>query len=368
MNSSYIKKDFGKELGMDKKDEKPLTWSCPIEKVDRSKIVLAHGGGGTLMHQLIRNVFEATFKNPLLQQHHDSAFLEIQGVKLAFTTDSFVVKPLFFPGGDIGKLAVCGTVNDLAMAGACPLYISVGFILEEGLEVEILQQIVQTMKREADYAGVSIVTGDTKVINNASGDGLYINTSGIGIVKQEPPPCPSQIRPGDCILINGDIGRHGLAVLSAREEIHFEPELNSDCMNLIPAVLSLIDAGIPVHCLRDCTRGGLVSALNELAEESCLSFYIREEDIPIHDNVRGACEILGLNPLYVANEGRFIAFVPKEYTTDVLQIWKDLYPELTPKEIGIVTENKGIPVLLKNTIGIDLALPMLSGEQLPRIC
>ncbi|HOQ32689.1 MAG TPA: hydrogenase expression/formation protein HypE [Candidatus Hydrogenedens sp.] len=353
---------------MDEKEKQPITWSCPVEQLDKSKIVLAHGGGGTLMHQLIKNVFENAFKNPLLQQHHDSAFIDVQGVKLAFTTDSFVVKPIFFPGGDIGKLAVCGTVNDLAMAGACPLYMSAGFILEEGLQIGILQKIVQTMKREADHAGVYIVTGDTKVINNSSGDGLYINTSGIGIVKQDPPPCPSQIQPGDCILINGDIGRHGLAVLNAREEIHFDPELESDCMSLVPAVLSLLNLGIPVHCLRDCTRGGLSSALNELAEESGLSFYIREEDIPIRDDVRGACEILGLNPLYVANEGRFIAFVPKQYVSEVLQIWQDLYPDLTPKQIGVVSENKGTPVILQNTIGIELALPMLSGEQLPRIC
>ncbi len=350
-------------------DEKQaITWSCPIEQADKSKIVLAHGGGGTLMHQLIKNVFENAFKNPLLQQHHDSAFLDIQGIKLAFTTDSFVVKPLFFPGGNIGKLAVCGTVNDLAMAGAYPLYMSVGFILEEGLEIATLQKIVQMIKTESDHAGISIVTGDTKVINNASGDGLYINTSGIGIVKQDPPPCPSQIKPGDCILINGDIGRHGLAVLSAREEIHFEPELESDCMCLTPSVLSLIEAEIPLHCLRDCTRGGLASALNELAEESHLTFNIQEDKIPIRDDVRGACEILGLNPLYVANEGRFIAFVPEKYVSDVLQIWEDLYPDLTPKQIGVVKENRGIPVILENAIGIELALPMLSGEQLPRIC
>ncbi len=353
---------------MTEKNEQPVFWSCPVEKVDRSKIVLAHGGGGTLMHQLIKNVFETAFRNPLLQQHHDSAFLDIQGVKLAFTTDSFVVKPLFFPGGNIGKLAICGTVNDLAMAGACPLYISAGFILEEGLEMDTLQRIVQTMKEEADHAGVNIVTGDTKVINNSSGDGLYINTSGIGIIHQEPPPSSAQIQPGDSILINGDIGRHGLAVLSAREEIQFEPPLESDCMCLVPAVLALIEAGIPVHCLRDCTRGGLASALNELAEESQLSFYIYEDNIPVREDVRGACEVLGLNPLYVANEGRFIAFVPKQYVSDTLQIWQDLYPEITPKEIGTVTENKGTPVILKNTIGIELSLPMLSGEQLPRIC
>lgn len=350
------------------KDPKPITWTCPIEPPDSSKITLAHGGGGTLMHQLIKNIFEQAFKNPLLQQHHDSALLNIQGIPLAFTTDSFVVKPLFFPGGNIGKLAIYGTVNDLAMAGAHPLYMSAGFILEEGLDTRILREIVQTMKSSADHAGVSIVTGDTKVINNASGDGLYINTTGIGLIRQNPPPCPSQIQVGDCILINGDIGRHGLAVLSAREEIHFEPELESDCMCLVPAVLSLIEAGIPVHCLRDCTRGGLASSLNELAEESQLTFYIEEEHIPIRDDVRGACEILGLNPLYVANEGRFIAFVPDQYASDVLQIWHDLYPELTPQKIGVVTENQGTPVILKNAIGIEISLPMLSGEQLPRIC
>ncbi|MCA1900790.1 MAG: hydrogenase expression/formation protein HypE [Candidatus Hydrogenedens sp.] len=353
---------------MDNNFKQPLSWGCPIDRVEYGKIVLAHGGGGTLMHQLIKHVFEPAFANPFLQQHHDSTILDMDGIHLAFTTDSFVVKPLFFPGGNIGKLAICGTVNDLAMAGACPMYISVGFILEEGLDIRTLQKIVDTMKYEADCAGVSIVTGDTKVIEGKSGDGMYINTSGIGIVRQEPPPSPFQIQPGDHILINGDIGRHGLAVLSAREEIHFEPPLESDCASLGTIILAMFENNIPVHCLRDCTRGGIASALNELAQDSQLTFIIDENQVPIRDDVRGACEILGLNPFYVANEGRFIAFIPQEFVSETLQLWKDLEPESIPKDIGVVVDNRNTPVILKNTIGIEVSLPMLSGEQLPRIC
>lgn len=348
--------------------ENNVSWSCPIELPSSSKVVLAHGGGGTLMHRLIREVFEKTFNNPFLRQHHDSTVLEIENTSIAFTTDSFVVKPLFFPGGDIGKLAICGTVNDLAMAGACPLYISAGFILEEGLPIEILERIVTSMKLQADSAGVEIVTGDTKVVESISGDGLFINTSGIGLIRQFPAPSPGLIQPGDRILINGDVGRHGLAVLSAREEITFDPVLDSDCMPLTTFVLSLIEQNIPIHCMRDCTRGGLVSALNELANDSNLTFVVEESKIPIRDDVRGACEILGLNPLYVANEGRFIAFIPERYTEFTLQIWKDLYPDLTPAVIGTVEPRREYPVIMRNSIGIELNLPMLSGEQLPRIC
>lgn len=345
-----------------------FSWSCPGEFGGLQRIALAHGGGGTLMHRLIRNVFEKHFSNPYLREHHDSAVIEIEGVRLAFTTDSFVVKPIFFPGGDIGKLAVCGTVNDLVVAGACPLYLSAGFILEEGLEVGILEKVVESMRREADFAGVNIVTGDTKVIEQRSGDGLYINTSGVGLVRCGNPPAPKNIVPGDRIIINGDIGRHGIAVMSAREKITFEPVIESDCMNIAPSVFSLFEAGIEVHCLRDCTRGGLASALNELAEESGLSFLIEEVKVPIKDEIRGACEILGLNPLYVANEGRFVAFVRERDVDSALDILKNLYPDLTPKEIGIVVEKQSAPVILKNLAGLETSLPMLSGEQLPRIC
>ncbi len=345
-----------------------FSWSCPGEFAGLQRIALAHGGGGTLMHRLIRNVFEKHFSNPYLRQHHDSAVIELDGVRLAFTTDSFVVKPLFFPGGDIGKLAVCGTVNDLVVSGACPLYLSAGFILEEGLEVGVLEKVVESMRREADFAGVNIVTGDTKVIEQKSGDGLYINTSGIGLVKCGNPPAPKNIVPGDRIIINGDIGRHGIAVMSAREKITFEPVIESDCMNIAPSVLSLFEAGIEVHCLRDCTRGGLASALNELAEESGLSFIVEEGKVPIKDEIRGACEILGLNPLYVANEGRFVAFVRERDVDFALDVLKNLYPDLTPMEVGIVVEKQSAPVILKNLAGLETSLPMLSGEQLPRIC
>ncbi|MCX8064028.1 MAG: hydrogenase expression/formation protein HypE [Candidatus Hydrogenedentes bacterium] len=345
-----------------------ISWSCPIGSTASGKITLAHGGGGTLMHKLIKDVFEKHFSNPYLRQHHDSTVIDLGKVRVAFTTDSFVVKPIFFPGGDIGKLAVCGTLNDLAVAGACPLYLSAGFILEEGLGVDVLEKIVCSMRREADLAGVSIVTGDTKVIEQKAEDGLYINTSGIGIIKFEVPPSPKNICRGDRIIINGDIGRHGIAVLSARENITFEPVIESDCMNLAPAILSLYEAGVEVHCLRDCTRGGLATSLNELAEESQLSFIIEEYSVPIKDEVRGACEILGLNPLYVANEGRFVAFVPEEDVSNALDILKDLYPDFTPAEIGRVIDKQNSPVILRNYVGIDTSLPMLSGEQLPRIC
>lgn len=345
-----------------------FSWSCPREDYGGNKILLAHGGGGSLMHRLIKNVFEKYFANPFLKQHHDSAIIELDGVKIAFTTDSFVVKPIFFPGGDIGKLAVCGTLNDLAVAGACPLYLSAGFILEEGLEIQILEKIVSSMKMEADFAGVNIVTGDTKVIDQKSGDGLYINTTGIGVVKFENPPSPKNIRVGDHILLSGDIGRHGIAVLSARENITFEPVIESDCMNIAPAVLSLYEAGVKAHCLRDCTRGGLASALNELAEDSQLSFVVEESKIPIREEIRGACEILGLNPLYVANEGRFVAFIPEEDVPLALDVLRNLYPDLQASDIGRVTEKQNAPVILRNYVGIETPLPMLSGEQLPRIC
>jgi hydrogenase expression/formation protein HypE len=263
------------------------------------------------MQHLIRDIFVRSFSNPLLAQMHDGATLSVSEGTLAFTTDSYVVRPLFFPGGDIGSLAVHGTVNDLAMCGATPLWLSAGFILEEGLEIETLQRIVDSMAQAARESGVSIVTGDTKVVDKGKGDGVFINTAGIGVVPPGVMVGPQRVVPGDAILVSGDLGSHGVAVLSVREGLSFGGGIVSDSAPLHRVVADLIANGIEIHCLRDLTRGGLASALNEIASVAGVKLSIDERTIPVHDEVQGACEVLGLDPLYVANEGRFVAFVPE---------------------------------------------------------
>jgi hydrogenase expression/formation protein HypE len=280
-----------------------FTLSCPIPISQYPQILLAHGGGGKLMHQLIEKIFGAAFANEYLNERHDGAALTLNGAKLAFTTDSYVVRPLFFPGGDIGKLAVYGTVNDLAMCGARPLFLSAGFILEEGLPMETLWKIVQSMREAAHKAHVQIVTGDTKVVDKGKGDGVFINTAGIGIIEHSLAISPKNVRPGDLILLNGDVGRHGIAIMAVREGLSFESAIESDCAPLAEVVLKLIEAGIELHCLRDLTRGGLASALNEIAQTAQVHITIDESAVPVREDVQGACEILGLDPLYVANEG-----------------------------------------------------------------
>jgi hydrogenase expression/formation protein HypE len=337
--------------------------NCPVSPTV-STVQMAHGSGGTVMHRLLESMFLPAFSNPFLDAQHDGAALSINGAHLAFTTDSFVVHPLFFPGGDIGSLAVNGTVNDLAMCGARPLYLSAGFILEEGLPLETLHSVVNSMHEAAGAAGVHIVTGDTKVVDKGKGDGLYINTAGLGIIDHQRTIAPQAVCPGDAILLSGDIGRHGMAVMAVREGLEFESQIVSDCAPLAAPVQNLLQANIDVHCLRDLTRGGLASALVEIATAAKLHLHIHEQNIVVNDEVRGACEILGLDPLYVANEGRFIAFVAAQDSERALRILgaqaSCIGQVVSSREPGWVT--------LLSAIGATRIMDMLSGEQLPRIC
>lgn len=334
--------------------------------LEQQKILLAHGSGGKLMHQLIDGLFTATLVDPTCDNKHDGAICTAAGATLAFTTDSFVVDPLFFPGGDIGSLAVWGTVNDLAMCGARPLFLSVGFIIEEGFAVEALRRIVQSMRAAADRAEIKIVTGDTKVVEFGKGHGIFINTAGIGHIDHSLGINPARIAPGDVIIINGDIGRHGIAVMASREGLAFETHITSDLAPLADPVLKLIEAGVNIHCLRDLTRGGLATALVELAGASGRGLCIDECEIPVSDGVRAACEILGLDPLYVANEGRFVALVPPDDLATALAVLRTT--EIEPHVIGSVSATGSSLVTLKTVIGVERVVDMLSGEQLPRIC
>jgi hydrogenase expression/formation protein HypE len=287
---------------------------------------------------------------------------------LAFTTDSYVVHPLFFPGGDIGSLAIHGTVNDLAMCGAKPLWLSAGFILEEGLPIETLQRVVDSMAQAARDTGVSIVTGDTKVVDRGKGDGIFINTAGIGIVPAGVTIGPQRVAPGDAILLSGDLGSHGVAVLSMREGLSFTGDIVSDSAPLQGVVADLIESGVEVHCLRDLTRGGLASALNEIASATGVMLSIDERTIPVRNEVQGACEVLGLDPLYVANEGRFVAFVPKADAERALAILRAHAVARAASLVGEVCRNESPAVVLKTVLGTHRFLDLLSGEQLPRIC
>jgi hydrogenase expression/formation protein HypE len=341
--------------------------SCPIPIQQYPYILLAHGGGGKLMHQLIEKLFLPTFGTSNITQH-DAVTLNLSSSKIAFTTDSYVVRPLFFPGGDIGSLAVNGTVNDLAMAGARPLYLSVGFILEEGLPMETLWQVVCSMQHAAKAAKVQIVTGDTKVVDKGKGDGIFINTSGVGVIEHMQTIAPPSVQPGDMVLLNGDIGRHGMAIMAVREGLGFETIIESDSMPLADLVLELLAAGIKINCMRDLTRGGLASALNEIAQASGVAIAIDENLIPIREDIQGACEILGLDPLYVANEGRFIAFIPQVDAERALAIMREHSCGTAAQIVGTVTNDTSNLVTIKSKIGQQRILDMLSGEQLPRIC
>ncbi|HNG36977.1 MAG TPA: hydrogenase expression/formation protein HypE, partial [Nitrosomonas sp.] len=276
--------------------------ACPLPITTHPKVLMAHGGGGRLMNQLIDTIFRAIFTEV---QPHDGAVMAFPQDKLVMTTDSFVVRPLFFPGGDIGMMAVNGTINDLAMCGAKPLYLSVAFILEEGLEMATLWRVIQSMRQAADAAGVKIVTGDTKVVERGHGDGIYINTTGIGVLQSEQSINPSQVQLSDAVLISGDVGRHGMAVLMQREHLSFSSPIASDCAPLTRPVMALLEAGIAVHCLRDATRGGLAAVLNEVATVSGFQIDCSETAIPVDSTVQSLCELLGFDPLQVANEGRF---------------------------------------------------------------
>jgi len=329
-------------------------------------VLMAHGGGGKLMHQLIGKMFLTAFSNPLLDTQHDAAVMELTGKRQAFTTDSYVVRPLFFPGGDIGSMAVHGTVNDLAMAGARPVYLSSALIIEEGLPMDTLWKIICSMRDAAKKCGVQIVTGDTKVVDKGKGDGLFINTAGVGVIEHDQSIAPQNVRPGDVILVNGDVGRHGMAIMAVREGLEFESRIESDSAPVHEAVLELLKAGIEIHCLRDLTRGGLTSALNEISEAASLSLLVEEKAIPVREDVHAACEILGLDPFQVACEGRFAAFIPERDAARALTILRANSKGACA--IGKVTDEHPPTVRLKSAIGTRRILDMSSGEQLPRIC
>lgn len=341
---------------------------CPLPLSNQDHVTLAHGGGGRMMHTLLERVVLPAFGNQPLASRHDGAVLAAGQGRIAFTTDSYVVHPLFFPGGDIGTLAVTGTVNDLAMCGARPLALSAGFILEEGLPIATLERVVASMARAAKAAAVDIVTGDTKVVDRGKGDGLFVNTAGVGVIEHGLAIAPSSVRPGDAILLSGDVGRHGMAIMAVREGLQFESTIETDCAPLAAPVLALLAAGIEVHCLRDLTRGGLATSLIEIAESSRLHVDIDEDAIAVEENVRGACEILGLDPLYLANEGRFVTFVPAAQAEPALAILRGHAVSAQAAHIGIVSKTPAALVTLKSRIGTKRILDMHSGEQLPRIC
>jgi hydrogenase expression/formation protein HypE len=347
---------------------RPLSLSCPIPISDYPRVLLAHGSGGVLMHQLIEKMMVPTFESAELARLHDGAVIQVAGARLAFTTDSYVVKPIIFPGGDIGTLAVNGTVNDLAMCGARPLCLSVGMILEEGFPMETLWRVVRSMKGAADAAGVRLVTGDTKVVDRGKGDGIFINTAGVGAVADGVEVGPVHVAPDDVLLLNGDVGRHGIAIMAAREGLDFEATVESDCAPLSGLVLALFEAGIDVHCLRDLTRGGLATALVEIAESGGLHIEVHEAAIPVDEQVRGACEILGLDPIYVANEGRFVAIVKPEHADKALAVMRSHPLGRDACLIGRVAGEASGTVTMRSTIGATRAVDMLVGEQLPRIC
>ncbi len=345
-----------------------LTGSCPLPKSYYKEIVLAHGSGGKLSGELIQKIVLPQFRNDLLEPLHDGALFSVGDTRLAFSTDSYVVSPIFFPGGDIGKLAVHGTVNDLAMCGARPLHLSVGFILEEGLPMDDFWRVVTSMRQAADAAGVTLVTGDTKVVDRGKADKLFINTSGIGIVPKGVNIAPKRARPGDKIILSGSIATHGIAIMSVREGLEFETEIASDTAPLNGLVEAILATGKDIHVLRDPTRGGITSALSEITQSAGTGMVLEEARIPISEEVKGACEILGLDPLYVANEGKLLAIVPGDAADAVLAAMQAHPLGRRAAIIGEVTADHAGFVLMKTRIGGTRVVDMLSGEQLPRIC
>lgn len=342
--------------------------SCPIPITEYKNVLLAHGGGGKLTQQMIQRMFLPQFQNEFLEPLHDGAILSLNGVRLAFSTDSYVVNPIFFPGGDIGMLAVNGTVNDLAMCGASPMYLSAAFIIEEGFSMEDLWRIVLSMQESARKAGVKLVTGDTKVVDRGKGDKIFINTSGVGVIEPEVEISPTHARVGDKIILNGPIAVHGIAIMSVREGLEFETQMESDTAPLNDLVASMLEASKRIHVLRDPTRGGVASALNEIAEKANLGVSLVEGQIPMTEEVEGACEILGLDPLYVANEGKLLAFVAPEEAEKVLRAMRTHPLGKDSVIIGEVVAEHPRVVVMKSRIGGLRIVDMLSGEQLPRIC
>jgi hydrogenase expression/formation protein HypE len=342
--------------------------SCPMPISGHKEIVLGHGSGGKLTHQLIQKMLLPQFQNEFLEPLHDGAIFSLNGTRVAFSTDSYVINPIFFPGGDIGRLAVHGTVNDLAMCGARPLYLSAGFILEEGFAMADLWRVVISMQEAAKSAGVALVTGDTKVVDRGKGDKIFINTSGIGIIAPEVHLHPGRAQVGDKIIVNGPIAVHGIAIMSVREGLEFETQIASDTAPLNDLVEKMLAASKEIHVLRDPTRGGVASALNEIAEKAGAGILIQEDRIPIREDVKGACEILGLDPLYVANEGKLLAFVPPKDAEKVLAAMRAHPLGKDATIIGAVVDDHPRMVIMKTRVGGTRVVDMLSGEQLPRIC
>ena len=342
--------------------------SCPIPKMDYSTIQLAHGAGGKLSSDLIEKIFLPRFGNKTLDKLEDQAILSNLGERLAFSTDSFVVDPIFFPGGNIGDLAINGTINDVAMSGAKPLYLSVGFIIEEGLSLEILHKIALSMEFAAKQAGVQIVTGDTKVVNKGSCDKLFINTTGIGTVPTGVNISAANIRPGDKIIISGTVADHGMAVMTTREDLSFKSQIQSDSAALNGLVDEMLNVSQDIRAMRDPTRGGVATTLNEFAHQSNVGIHLYTDSVPVKPEVKGACEVLGIDPLYVANEGKLIVVVPNEITGDMLQTMRKNKLGKDSQIIGEAIENNPGFVVQSTGLGANRIIDMPIGEQLPRIC
>lgn len=346
----------------------PFDPTCPMPLEDDETVRLAHGGGGRATARLLERVFLPAFANRFLDARHDGAIVPVPGSQLAFTTDSYVVRPLFFPGGDIGSLAVNGTLNDLAMCGARPLCLSAGFVIEEGFPMATLGAIARSMASAAGQAGIHVVTGDTKVVERGKADGVYINTSGIGSVHVATPPQPDRVRPGDAVIASGDLGRHGAAVLAARGELGIHADIVSDCACVAAPALELVEGDCRVSCLRDLTRGGLASALVEIAESAGCLIEIEETAVPVPSPVSAICEILGLDPMHLANEGRFIAFVPSDRVEAALAVLRRHAVSRDACVIGHVRDADGTGVVMRSAFGAARVVEMPWGEQLPRIC
>ncbi len=343
-------------------------WSCPLPLRNHPHIVMGHGGGGRLSTDLVEHLFLPAFRNDVLAQLGDAAQIELAGMRLAFSTDSYVVRPLFFPGGNIGELAVNGTVNDIAMSGGQPLFLSAGFILEEGMPLDTLGVIVQAMGQAAQRAGVILATGDTKVVDKGHGDGVYINTSGVGLIPPGVHIGPQNARPGDVVIVSGEIGLHGMAILSVREGLEFGAEIASDCAALNGLVAAMLATTREIHTLRDPTRGGVASSLNEIAQASRVGIVLHEQLLPVPPVVAAACEMLGMDPLYVANEGKLLAIVAPGVADALLATMAGHPLAGHAAVIGHVTEEHCGLVVMRTSIGGSRVVDLQVGEQLPRIC